>query len=304
MPTFDSQNPPRISHVDYNTIRDKVASILGTGSATRGYGQQLQSTPVAQGNTITKAQWDALRYDIINIKVHQDGTTPVVAEVPANDPIRYGAGNPNTNFDSIINQALLTRFNLGGGQSVVSSKGAMVYTSAWSTQAQAEFTVTFSTADQARYFFNSGSKLRVSTTRTGGSSTNQNGAWSNLFSSVGTQSFGAATPVNKNFYTLTNSYDDNIFYELFSSTPYSANSYELSAKCNVSNNSQGTATQVSIRIRMYDRYVDLGPPQPGDTVDGTLTIAVDEIKASGVLLPSGNFTVSSPTYSLSTVVAN
>ena len=304
MATFDTQLPPRVSHVDYNTIRDKVVSILGNGSATRGYGQTLQSTAVSQGNTITKAQWDALRYDIINIKLHQDGSTPSIAEVPANEPIRYGAGNPNTNFDTLIEQAFLTRFNLGGGQSVVSTKGSVAYTSPWGTQAQTEFTVTFDTADKARHFFNSGSKIRITATRSGGTSTNQNGAWTNLLSSVGTQSFGAAVPSNKNFYTLTNSYDDNVYYELFSSTPYSANSFELSAKCNVANNSQGTATQVSIRIRMYDRYEDLGPPAPGDVVNGTLTVSVDELKASGVLLPSGSFTITSPVYSISPIVAS
>lgn len=303
MATFDTQIPPRVSHVDYNTIRDKVVSILGTGSATKGYGQTIQSTAVSQGNTITKAQWDALRYDIINIKLHQEGSTPTIATVPASEPIRFGAGNPNSNFDTLIEQATLTRFSLGGGQSVVSNKGSVSYTSSWATQAQTEFTVTFANADQARYFFNSGSKIRVTATRTGGTSTAQNGAWTNLLSSVGTQSFGAAVAVNKNFYTLTNSYDDNVYYELFSSTPYSANSFELSAKCNVTDNSQGTATQLSIRIRMYDRYEDLGPPQPGDVVNGTLNISVDELKASGVLLPSGNFTITSPTYSISPIVA-
>jgi hypothetical protein len=39
------------------------------------------------GNTVTKAQWDALRYDIINIRLHQDGVVPVIATVNVGDPI-------------------------------------------------------------------------------------------------------------------------------------------------------------------------------------------------------------------------
>lgn len=299
MPSASNQ----VTAVDYNTIRDKVVSIMGSGSATRGYGQALQSTAVLPGNTITKAQWDALRYDIINIKVHQDGATPTIATVPANEPIRYGAGNPNTNFNTLIEQAILNRFAIGGGQSILTSKTTATYSSSWSTQASAELTITFANATVARYFFNSGSKIRISALRSGGTSSSQNNAWSNVLTAAGVQSFGGAVPINNNFYTLTTSYNDNIYYYKSASTPYSSNYYELSAKCNVADNSAGTATEVKIRIVLRDDYVDLGPPAPGDTVNGNLTISVDELKAAGVLLPSGDFTIASPTYSLSVITA-
>lgn len=304
MAQFDSQTPPRISSVDYNTIRNKVVDILGTGSATKGYGQTVQSTAVTAGNTITKAQWDALRYDIINIKVHQDGETPPIVSVPTGQPIRFGAGHPNSNYDSIIDQATLARFNIGGGQSIVSTKASGTYTSSWSTLAEAELTVTFSTADEARYFFNSGGKLRFTSSRIGGTVSSQNNAWTNLLSAVGTQIFGGNIPANVNFYTLTNSYNDGIFYTLSSSTPYSNNNYQLAAKCNVSSNVSGTATTLYIRIRWTDSYVDLGAPAPGDLVDGTLSIQVEEFKATGSLEPTGSFTITSPTYSLSTISAS
>lgn len=303
MATFDTQIPPRVSHVDYNSIRDKVVSILGTGTATRGYGQPVQSTAVSQGTTITKAQWDALGYDIASIKFHQEGITPSIATALINEPIRFGAGHPNSNFDTLIDQAILTRFSLGGGQSIATNKGSVTYSSSWSVQAQAEFSITFSNADQARYFFNSGGKIRVTSSRTGGTSSSQNNAWTNLLASVGPQNFSASIPTNKNFYTLTDTYTDNIFYELFSSTPYSANSYRLSAKSNVLNNSAGTATQVFFKVQLLDSYVDPGAPAPGDLVNGTLTISVEEIKAAGVLFPSGSFTISSPVYSLSPITA-
>lgn len=304
MATLDSQNPPRISHLDYNTIRDKVVSVLGTGASTRGYGQTIQSTAVSPGNIITKAQWDALAYDIVNIKIHQDGSTPTIASASATDPIRVGAGYPNSNYDLIIEQAILSRFSLGGGQGLITNKGSATYSSSWSSQAQTEFTVTFSNSNEARYFFNSGGAIRIISTRTGGTSSIQNNAWTNLLAGVGTQSFSGSLPTNKNFYTLTNSYDDNIFYEFFSSSPYSSNSYELAAKSNVADNSSGTATQVSIRVKLKDNYVDLGPPAPGDLVNGTLTITVDELKASGALVPSGSFSITSPVYSFSSITAS
>jgi hypothetical protein len=123
--------------------------------------------------------------------------------------------------------------------------------------------------------------------------------------SVGTRSFGAGTDPTVNYYTLTNSYQT--FYQDSLSSPYSANNYRLEAKTDVANNSTGTATQVQIRITLTDTYTDPGPepsPPPGDSVSGTLTVNVAEVKASGLLQPSGNFTVTGPTYSLSSIVAS
>ena len=51
----------------YVAIQDKAESLIGAGSVTRGYGQAVQSADVFTGNTITKAQWDLIKFDIINI---------------------------------------------------------------------------------------------------------------------------------------------------------------------------------------------------------------------------------------------
>jgi hypothetical protein len=291
------------------TIQDKAQSLLGTGSASRGYGQTVLSADVFSGNTITKAQWDALRYDIINIRLHQDGVLPNIVQVNVGDPIGYGPGSPNTNYDILLEQAIANRFNIAGNQSVVTAKASQTYSSTWSTQAQAVLTVTFSNANEARYFFNSGGKIRFAPSISGGSPTSQVNAWKNFLTNVGTVSFGADTNPNVNFYTLTNSYQQSYTNSL--STPYSANSLRLEARCDVADNSAGTATQVLLRITLLDSYVDPdtfnpGPPTfpPNDVVDGTLTIAVQELKASGSMQPSGSFTITSPTYSLSTITAS
>jgi hypothetical protein len=282
----------------YVNIQDKAQSLIGTGSGTRGYGQTVQSSDVFTGNTITKAQWDLIKFDIINIKLHQDGVLPGVVTVNVGDPINFGASAPNTNYDTIVEQAIANRFQIAGSQSVVNSADSQTYTTPWSTSLTATLTCTFSTADQARYFFNSGGKVRFVTTLSGGSSTAQINAWVNLLASVGTQSFGADTGI-VNYYTLTNSFQ--IYYQNSLSSPYSANNYRLEARTNVSDNSTGTATQLFLRVTLTDSYVDPGAPAPGDLVNGTLTMAASELKASGLLQPTGTFTVASPSYSLSVI---
>ena len=287
-----------IAAAQYVTIQNKAQSLIGTGSETRGYGQTVQSSDVFTGNAITKAQWDLIKFDIINIKFHQDGVLPGVVTVNVGDPINFGASSPNSNYDSILETAIANRFQIAGSQSVVNSTASQTYTTPWSTSLTATLTCTFSTADQARYFFNSGGKVRFTTTLSGGSSTAQINAWVNFLASVGTQSFGADTGV-VNYYNLTNSFQT--YYQSSLSSPYSANNYRLEARTDVSNNSTGTATQLFLRMTLTDSYVDPGAPAPGDLVNGTLTIAASELKASGLLQPSGTFAITSPSYSLSVI---
>lgn len=292
---------------EFVTIQNKAESLLGTGTATRGYGQTVASADVFQGNTITKAQWDALRYDIINIKVHQDGVMPAIVQVNTGDPIGYGASNPNSNYDTLLEQAIKNRFLLASNQSIATSIGTATSTSTWATAASVTLTCTFSTANQARYFFNSGGKVRFTPTLTGGSGTAQNNAWINFLTSVGTKAFGADTDPFVNYYTLTNSYQT--YYQGSLSTPYSANNIRFEARTNVADNSTGTATVLYLKVSLNDSYVDPdtiygGSEPPGDSVDGTLTISAEEVKAAGTLQPTGSFTITSPLYSLSSITAS
>jgi hypothetical protein len=294
-----------IEALDFNAIRTDVLSILGPGTGQRGYGQTIASSSVFAGNNITAAQWELLKLDLINIKLHQDGVLPPIVAVNSGDVVRYSAGSPNYNYRSIIDQATLNKFSLGTGQSTVSAGTTVTRTGSWSTQSQCTLTVTFATTDEARYFFNSGGKIRFSSTRTGGSATQQNGAWTNLLNtSVGLVQFGAQVPTSVNFYSLTTSYQQ--MYTLSSSTPYSNNYFLIEALCNCSEstNVNGTSSQLTFRITWRDNYTDPGLPAPGDLVDGTLTLLVDELKASGAMLPSGTFSITSPTYSASAISAS
>ncbi len=312
MPKFDTASPQRIAATDYNAIRNKIVAILGTGSGQQGYGQPIASSSVFAGNNITKNQWDLLRYDLVNAKVHQDGVLPTIVTVASGDFIGYGAGYPNTNYDSIAEQAILNRFNIGAGRSMLAlasmtgetAPGVISRTGSWTTQSQCTLTVTFANANDARYFFNSGGKIRFTSSRTGGVTSAQNTAWTNLLSTtVGTVIFGAQTPETVNFYTLTTSYQQ--WYTVSSSTPYSANFYRIEALCNCTDptNVNGTASVVTFRITWGDSYVDVDPTPPGDLVDGTLSLTVEEFKAAGSLIPSGSFAITSPSYSISAITA-
>lgn len=287
---------------DFVSIQDTAQSLLGPGTGSRGYGQTVLSSDVFASGRINAADWTALKYDIINIRYHQDGVLPAIVTVNKGDVIGYGASSPNSNYKTLLDTAIANRFNVASNQSVVSSKTSVTTSNTWTQSASCVLTVTFSSSDEARYFFNSGGKVRISTSLTGGSSTAQVSAWRSLLTSAGTLSFGAATDPGVTYYTLTNSFQT--YQQRSSTTPYSANNYRLEARTPfVADNSLGTAQVLEIRITLTDNYYDPGPepsPPPGDSVNGTLTVSVEELKAVGSLVPSGSFTIAGPTsYSLS-----
>ena len=290
-----------IDDLDFNTLRNKIIEVIGNGAGTYGYGQAIQSSQVFQGNIITKTQWDGLRFDLVNILIHQTGVTPTLIEVARGSVIGEDAGDPLQAYGRAIDTARINRFLLAPGQSLVTAVSTKTYTSTWSSSASMTVQLTFDSADNARFFFNSGGKIRLTSTRTGGSSTAQNNAWSNILASAGVVEFGADSE-NLDFYTLTNSYQTR--FQSFLSTPYSANNYKIESLCNVANNSTGTATSITFRIVWSDTYVDAFPGiPPEDIVDGTLSLSIEEIKASGLLQPAGSFSITSPSYTVSNITA-
>lgn len=288
-----------ISATDYNTIRTKIINVMSTGSGNFGYGQTTFSSLVSAGNSVTKTQWDSLRYDIYNAVLHQTGSAASLVQVAVGDVIRYGASNPNTQYDTVANQAVTNRFDLGTGQFVTEAIDSKSFSSSWYQSISATASVTFATAEQARFFFNAGGKIRFASSRSGGTGVAQNTSWSNLLSGAGTKSF-VGGPSGINFFSLTSTFQT--FSETAGTSAYTNNKWRLEASCNVANNASGTANVVNFRITWIDAYVDPGPATPenlppGDLVDGTFTLTVDQVRPSGFLQPSGTFATVGPTSS-------
>ena len=323
---------------EFNAIRTKVEQILGGGGTIkgdRGYNQVLLSWPAIVSdqdlssqnppnpNLVTKAQWDALKKDILNIRLHQLGTIIDIANPSTTEPIRYGSSYPNTQYDNLINQAITDRLNIGTGRSTIRSATTKQRTTAWSSSVSTVVTVDFpgftrsdgvaiSPADHARSFFNSGSKIRILSNRTGGAPTAQNNAWTSLLVQAASKGIGAYDPKDKlaGFYNLTDEY--KLVYQLSSSSPYANNNYKIEAKCDVADNLTGTATKVFFKVTFTDGYIDRWPSQgTPDKVDGTLIVDVEEVKAPGPIFrlsdtstPTGSWALPSPTYSITDIVGS
>ena len=324
MPVNDKIRAP-----DYNDIRNKINSTYGPGSGTSGYGQTLRSTPVNESNRVTVNEWGNLRFDIINAWRHIFGVTPTIVLPTISDTIRYsetfvpdsGASDePVTQFDTYCNLISANRFTVHPSQSATSAaaSGSTVwpgpYGAFWTSRLQCTVTASWLSADRARYFFNSGGQLRIASSRSGGSTTQQSNSWTSILSAAGTIAFGAVVPEpntspadGRNFYRCTSNYQP--IFSGAGSTPYGSNSYTVYVRTpGIADNSTGTAATVEFLLDFIDNYVDPGnslydTPDTIDAIDGTFAVNVSTLFATGVLEPpgTGSFTVEQPSITVGAI---
>jgi len=330
MPAVNS----KIIQADYNDIRNKMVTILGSGSGNFGWGQQarINSSAVAEGNTVTINEWANLRYDVINAYKHINGSNPTTAQVAEGNTIRYTSNFtpdtgtldvPQKQYDDWANNITTNRFTVAAGESVVTAAISQTKTDAWNGTISCVIGFYFGSANEARWFFNSGGQIRISAARTGGTTSAQNTAWSNLLTAVGTQIFGANTPGTGttpgdglNWYRCTSTFQT--YYTGTASSPYGANNIQLQARVtDVANNATGTAAYGEIRVVFTDGYVDavvgippsraFGPDNvpPADLVDGTLSVSCNLRYATGIMVPTNAvFTVTQPTLGIGAISAD
>jgi hypothetical protein len=316
-----------IVQADYNSIRNKVIAVLGNGSGNSGYGQQdrIVSTAVAEGTRVTINEWANLRFDIINAYKHINGSNPVTAVVSEGNTIRYtGSFTPDTGsldvpqkqYDDWANNITTNRFAVAAGESAATAATTSNRTTAWASQCECTIQFYWSNANDARYWFNSGGKIRISANRTGGATTAQNTSWTTLLSAAGTQNFGGDVPNagttpndGTNWYRTTNTFQT--FYQATASSPYGSNNFRMQARCvDVPSNSGGTAASGEIRLLFTDGYTDSGAgfdpnPPPGDVIDGTLTVSVSTLFATGIMVPnSASFAVTQPTLAIPSITGS
>ena len=239
-----------ITAARYNNIRARVASILGVGSGTEGYGQAVTSSTVAVGATVTAQDMENLHTDLTKIRLHQTGSNPTEIDPPevgdiiedSNATTKEGYAQyealsitaqsnslvaaasqlgveagissfTDTNWSSDINHIVRVRF---ASYSVTNGDGS---------------TTTVSASDHMRVFFNAGGTINLSGSIGSGSSTINND-WRNLMNAVGTVVFGRSTTsngsegTNYGYANLPGSYT-TIFNKTASA--YSANDYLIEA---------------------------------------------------------------------------
>ncbi len=304
-----------ITATDYNNFVANVNAVIGTGTGDKGYGLSEVST-VSAGGTIQASDWNSLLSGLQKGANHQ-GTTLTNA---SNTVSTGGNIVPLSNLGADITLIDTNRLTAAGANMSTGVAGVTsTRTTAWTTQVTHTFTVTYASANAARHFFNSGGKIKMAFSRSGGTSSTQNTSWTNLFSDLGTVSLNAnGTTISgssqggngpngsRGFHQL-NATPAEILNTTSSTADYTAN--DLDIKASVS------GAVVTITITLNDDHVaetgnytggGLGnAPNEGqawtgtDSIDGTLTSTVTFDKADNASFVQ----VASPSFNTTTEIS-
>ena len=304
-----------ITATDYNNFVANVNAVIGTGTGDKGYGLSEVST-VSAGGTIQASDWNSLLSGLQKGANHQ-GTTLTNA---SNTVSTGGNIVPLSNLGADITLIDTNRLTAAGANMSTGVAGVTsTRTTQWNSSVTHTFTVTYASANAARHFFNSGGKIKMAFSRSGGTSSTQNTSWTNLFSDLGTVSLNAnGTTISgssqggngpngsRGFHQL-NATPAEILNTTSSTADYTAN--DLDIKASVS------GAVVTITITLNDDHVaetgnytggGLGnAPNEGqawtgtDSIDGTLTSTVTFDKADNASFVQ----VASPSFNTTTEIS-
>ena len=240
---------------------------FGTGALQWGLGQTALNA-VAVGDTITAAQWNSLFAAMDNVANHTNDTLTSTAAKAAGDVIAVKAAletDLGTLASSVAN---------GCPNATALSTSAALQTSASSTRYAGshivEHSITFTNANEARWFFNAGGKIQINITRTGNggaTATSKDTSVSDLITALGNLQLKSQTSsrsgtgetvstdgTNIGFYDLTTSYQTILELTQDSGT-YTSMYFKVEAKADAA---AGSAQVVTIQTSIVD-------PDAGDS---------------------------------------
>jgi hypothetical protein len=249
---------------DYNTVQLSARRVLGDGflsGGDHGYGVGLSSSLVSPSSQITASQWNNLIYDINRAYKHITGSNYSGYTTSVNGNISYSNLSNASDAIAYADANRLTATELTQTQVYATS-----YSGGWGAGAQlsSSFSITFASAEYARYFFNAGGTLRIQGTYSYGSASPQNDAWATMMSSFSTSLTRDA------WYSIQSiSSPPFITYQLTGGQAGTGSAY-------TNNYIWLTVTSISPSRIVYlvnyqDDHVGTGSPTPGpDYVDGTI----------------------------------
>ena len=300
-----------ITAARYNNAQGRVAAILGVGSSTEGYGQNVTSTQVSSNIIINASHVNALYTDLRKIYIHQTGGTPnSIAEIDVGDIVgdTESAVSVNLTFDPVTNTYTKTnvgsmptkgfqdyedfiatietspnRFRIASAQSSTLNNAEVIQRrNQWTAPIECEFQITFSDADARRNYFNAGGSITMVSSLSGtpvsGDSVAKSQDWASILSNAGTVSmnYTETTTSGSGVVQSIGNYDLTTSYqEIYRKSAtgvYGNNNYILYAK-------ESDSSTIQIKFNFY--YHNPGGYKIDEPVQGLLEAKIGFVRASG-----------------------
>lgn len=163
-----------------------INAIWGIGSGNKGYGQ-TQISNVGINDTVTFDDWSTLIKTMNTIAYRQASTVTNYTPPAEGNTIQY-LSNLVSNKNTLYANANYARQQVSPIPAPVSTTNL----NSWLKSATFTQTITFQSADKARYFFNAGGQIAITLSHPGG--TNANLMWNTLATAAGTIVLSAPLP--------------------------------------------------------------------------------------------------------------
>lgn len=293
---FRGLNSPALGYANVSAATNKIAAIIGVGYGSRGYGQtNVVINSAISGSMVEAGQWNQLFAAMGVINTHTGLALVMPSNVSTSNAIlAYDGSSGRPNVATLISSLDTSRLAAAVGQMAVTSALNNTRNTSWNTMVYHEFTVTFTSENAARYFFNSGGRIYLAGSRTGGSVSVINTTMTNLLSGMGTIIVGGAattytgsggTTFPIGYFNLISTYQ-NMFITHGNVGGYTSLGYTVRAKTeNVNGVNGGNGTVIR-----FQAIFETGLP-PDQILDGTLTSSISQLKATG-----GVLTIAAPSY--------
>ena len=247
---------------------------MGTGATVYGLGQTELATVQGgtdSGTTITAANWNALLTAMDNIANHTNISVTARTQVTAGDTIAIKAAVATdlTALAAAVAGGSVSATAVSAGSELQSSQSGTRYAGSHVV----EHTVTFANANNMRFFFNAGGKIRVNLTRVGNggsAKTSKDDSVDELISAMGNFDIGSVVSTRSGsgetlttdgfsigFNDVTTSYQ-TVFLLTQSSGTYTSMTLKGELKGNAT---QGSTVNVTVKMTLND----------ADSGDGTFT---------------------------------
>lgn len=302
-----------IQAADYNGLQSRIATVLGTGSGNFGYGQTVTSSQVTSStDSITAAQMDLLRNDMNKAYLHQNGVNIPIRNISVGDVIGADVSGDTITYDTLGNKTIKdvatnvadttgglndyfdamtsienNRFLIDPGQDSEADLTSDVRSTDWNSTINMIFTVTFTSADARRHFFNSGGEILINGVVAAGGG-QKDADWRSMLSTPGKIRFGynyttvdgSTTGVTLNSVgnyglTVTN---QTIFTKYGNAALYAENNWTVQVK-------ENSSTVIQFTVTLND--ADTGDQQPGVPPGAPPGPAVDEFITQDVTIYVG-----------------
>lgn len=311
----------------FNNLQSRIATLMGKGSGTDGYGQSLNSFQVLPSSACGANEMTQLYLDMAACYIHQVGGAPnsispinfgdnsVIAEDTSyfiNDDgsiVLDPAGDTKglADFETLIATLETNKFSVASSQAALEAGITSVRSSSWNGTIVHQININFSgydtqnglgvttgiaPADHRRAFFNSGGEIRFSANLSSGSGAKTND-WRSILSDMGTIVFNYDSTTNTGIRGTVASnlgfYGLTDTYQTIFSIGSTSGIYGAN-DYNIKARLPDNST-LQFKIEFNDDSVNI-PPSIDENVTGVLTSRVDQFRASGNYV-----NVRTPTYS-------